>query len=217
MGASINGMMSNGLYWLVRNMAWVLLHLVCRCRVHGREYVPTSGPLLIVANHMSWFDPLLLGALLPRRLWFYTKIEMFHWPVVGWLCKKTGQIPVNRGEGDRSSLVQALAYLREGKAVVVFPEGTVERQEQMIAAHTGVAMLAIRSGAMLLPVAHTGTRRVLRPGRGWWPKVDVEIGKAYTPSIPEGATRKAGLQAITLEVMTQIAEMLPAEQRGVYK
>ncbi|MFL5701270.1 MAG: lysophospholipid acyltransferase family protein, partial [Ktedonobacteraceae bacterium] len=82
---------------------------------------------------------------------------------------------------------------------------------------TGVAMLAIRSGTMVLPVAHTGTRRVLRPGRGWWPKVDVEIGKAYIPSMPEGATRKAGLQAITQEVMTQIAEMLPAEQRGVYQ
>ncbi len=217
MGAGVNDMLNNGLYWLLRNIAWMLVHLVCRCCVRGREHVPPSGPLLIVANHLSWFDPLLLGAVFPRRVWFYTKIEMFSWPVVGWLCKITGQIPVDRGEGDRSSLVQALAYLREGKAVVVFPEGTVERQEQMIAAHSGVAMLALRSGASMLPVALIGTRRILRPGRGWWPKVTVKIGNAYTPSLPEGAVRKAGLQAITQEVMTQIAEMLPAERRGTYR
>ncbi len=141
---------------------------------------------------------------------------MFSWPVVGWLCKVTGQIPVHRGESDRAALEKTLTYLREGKALIFFPEGTVERQEQMIAAHTGVAMLALRSGATLLPVAHTGTRRILRRGRGWFPRVTVKIGKPYVPVLPEGVARKAGLQAITQEVMQHIAEMLPVEQRGIY-
>jgi 1-acyl-sn-glycerol-3-phosphate acyltransferase len=203
-------------YRFLRILGWILTHLVCRYHVIGKEHVPATGPLLVVANHLSWFDPILFGVVLPRRIWFFTKIEMFSWPVVGWLCKVTGQIPVHRGEGDRAALEKALTYLREGKALIFFPEGTVERQEQMIAAHTGVAMLALRSGATLLPVAHTGTRRVLRRGRGWFPRVTVKIGKPYVPVLPEGVARKAGLQLITQEVMQHIAEMLPVEQRGIY-
>lgn len=204
------------LYSLVRALAWLLTHLVCRYRVSGQEHVPRNGTLLVVANHLSWYDPLLLGVVLPRRVWFYTKAEIFAWPLVGWLARYTGQISVHRGGADRAALEKALAYLHEGKALVIFPEGTVERQERMITAHTGVAMMAMRSGATILPVAHSGTRRVLRSPRWWFPRVTVRIGTPYVPSIPEGTTRKAGLQLITQEIMEQIAQMLPPEQRGVY-
>jgi 1-acyl-sn-glycerol-3-phosphate acyltransferase len=158
-----------------------------------------------------------MGVVLPRRIWFFGKVEVFLWPVVGWLSRVTGQIPVKRGESDRTAIETALTYLREGRAVIFFPEGTLERQEQMIAAHNGAAMLALRSGAMMLPVAHSGTRRILRSGRGWFPRVNIRIGTAYKPNLPEYASRKVGLQLITLEIMEYIAEMLPAEQRGVYK
>ncbi len=204
------------LYALFRPLAWVLTHLVCRYRVSGREHVPTSGPLLVVANHLGWYDPILLAVVLPRRVWFFAKVEVFRWPIVGWLCRLTGQIPVHRGEGDRGALEQALAYLREGKAVLVFPEGTVERQEQMIAAHTGVAMLAMRSGATILPIAHMGTRRVLRSLRAWLPHVTIQIGEPLVPVMPEGVVRKTALQMVTQEVMVRIASMLPPERRGVY-
>lgn len=204
------------LYSLVRALAWLLTHLVCRYRVSGQEHVPRNGTLLVVANHLSWYDPLLLAVVLPRRVWFYTKAEIFAWPMAGWLAQRTGQISVHRGESDRAALEKALAYLREGKALVIFPEGTVERQERMITAYTGVAMLAVRSGATILPVAHSGTRRILRSPRWGFPRVTVCIGTPYVPSLPEGATRKAGLQLITQEIMEQIAQMLPPEQRGVY-
>ncbi len=205
------------LYALLRPVAWVLTHLVCRYHVSGREYVPTSGPLLVVANHLSWYDPILLALVLPRRVWFFAKIEVFRWPIVGWLCRLTGQIPVHRGEGDRTALEKALAYLREGKALMVFPEGTVERQEQMITPHTGVAMLALRSGATVLPIAHMGTRRVLRSLHAWFPRVDIKIGEPYIPALPEGIARKASLQKVTQDVMERIAAMLPPERRGVYE
>jgi 1-acyl-sn-glycerol-3-phosphate acyltransferase len=179
--------------------------------------VPRRGPLIVVANHLSWFDPILLALVLPRRIWFFAKAEIFRWPIVGWLCHATGQIPVQRGASDRAALEKALAYLREGKAVVVFPEGTVERQEKMIAAHTGGAMLASRSGATILPIAHTGTRRILRSWRSWFPRVTIQIGEPYVPALTEGVARKVGLQSITQEVMEHIAAMLPPELRGVYR
>ena len=97
------------LYSLLRALAWVLTHLVCRYQVNGQEHVPRSGALLVVANHLSWYDPLLLGVVLPRRVWFYTKTEIFAWPVVGWLARCTGQIPVRRGEADRNRGLTARA------------------------------------------------------------------------------------------------------------
>ena len=204
------------LYNVLSALGWLLTHLVCRFQVSGREQVPKTGPLLVVANHLSWYDPIVFGLALPRRAWFFTKSEMFGWPIVGKLCQWTGQIAVHRGEGDRASLEQALAYLREGKMLVVFPEGTVERQEKMIEAHTGIAMLALRSGVPVLPVAHSGTRRILRTWRSWFPRVSMRIGEAYIPELPPGVSRKAGLQQMTNEMMLRIARMLPPESRGVY-
>jgi 1-acyl-sn-glycerol-3-phosphate acyltransferase len=196
------------LYSALRAVFWVFTHLVCRYHIRGREYVPMKGPLLIIANHLSWYDPILIGVVLPRRVWYFTKIEIFRWPIVGLLCRLTGQIPVNRGAHDHAALEKGLAYLREGKAVMVFPEGAVEKQGRMIPAHTGTAMLAVRTGVPVLPIAHYGTRRILRSFRIWFPNVYIKIGKPYIPILPSGVSRKAGLQFI--------AEMLLEEQRGLY-
>lgn len=204
------------LYNALRAVFWVFTHMICRYRISGRENVPMKGPLLIIANHLSWYDPFLLGVVLPRRVWFFTKIEIFRWPFVGFLCRLTEQVPVNRGARDRAALEKGLTYLQEGKALMVFPEGTVEKQEQMIPPHTGTAMLAMRTGVTVLPIAHYGTRRILRSFRVWFPNVDVKIGKPYIPTLPSGVSRKAGLHFITEDMMTRIADMLPEEQRGVY-
>jgi len=212
----IAGTLSGISYKIAHALAWILTHLVCRYRVYGRERVPLTGPLLIVANHLSWYDPLLLGVILPRRIWFFGKEEIFRWPVVGGIARMTGQIAVERGSSDRTALEKALAYLREGHALMIFPEGTVERQERMIAARTGVAMLALRSSAPVLPIAHSGTRRILRSLRSWFPRVKVKIGTPYVPVLPAGSARKARLQIVANEMMQHIAEMLPQEVRGVY-
>jgi 1-acyl-sn-glycerol-3-phosphate acyltransferase len=205
------------LYNFLRALFRGFTRLVCRYRVTGLERVPQAGPLLIVANHLSFYDPLLLGLILQRRVWFFTKAEIFRWPLIGWACKITGQIPVHRGESDRMALEKALAYLQEGKALMLFPEGTVERKEQMIPARAGVAMLAVRSGATVLPIAHTGTRRILRSLRHWWPRVNITIGEPFVAMLSADVPRKAGLQYITDDIMHRIAAMLPAENRGVYR
>lgn len=210
------GRIGGTIYNLLRPVAQLLIFLVCRLSVRGIEHVPETGPLLLVSNHLSWFDPILVAGLSPRRTWFFAKKEIFFWPIVGWLVRRTGQIPVHRGESDRAALEQALAYIQEQRALLIFPEGTVARQEQMLAAHTGVAMLALRTGATVLPVALSGSRRILRLGGGWRPKVSIQFGKPFVPVLPAGWTRKDALRRITQETMLQIAAMLPPEQRGAY-
>ncbi len=204
------------LYSAFRAAFWVFTHLVCRYHVKGREYVPLKGPLLLIANHLSWYDPILIGVMLPRRAWYFTKNEIFRWPIVGFLGRLTGQIPVHRDAHDYAAVEKGLAYLREGKAVMIFPEGAVEKQERMLPAHTGTAMLAVRTGVPVLPIALYGTRRILRSFRTWLPNVYVEIGKPFIPLPPPGVSHKAGLQYIAEDMMTRIAEMLPEEQRGFY-
>lgn len=204
------------LYNFLRAALHLFTHLICRYHVYGLERVPENGSLLIVANHLSWYDPILLGVALNRRVWFFTKSEIFRWPIVGSACKATGQIPVHRGESDRAALQKGLAYLQEGKALGIFPEGTVERKATMIPALTGVAMLAVRSGATVLPIAHKGTRKILRSPRWWYPSVTITIGEPYMPVVPPDMSRKAGMQRVTDEMMLRIARMLPPENRGVY-
>lgn len=203
-------------YAIFRSCFWVLTHLLCRYRVSGRERIPREGPVLIVANHLVWYDPALLAVIFPRRLWFMAKIEVFRMPLVALGCRLTGQIPVHRGESDRSALEMALAYLRQERAVLIFPEGTVARQERLLAAHTGVAMLALRSGVPILPVAHTGTRRIFVGRRAWLPQVEVRIGEPYVPQVPPGIARKVALKLVTEDLMQRIATMLPPEERGSY-
>ena len=204
------------LYTILKPVFWLLTRLLCHYEVTGREHISRTGPLLVVSNHLSWYDPILLGVIFPRRLWFMAKIEIFRIPLVGLASRLSGQIPVHRGASDRAALEQALDYLHQERAVAIYPEGTVARHDRLLAAHTGAAMLALRSGVPVLPVAHTGTRRIFVGRSSWRPRVVIRIGEPYLPQVTPGASRKATLKTVTEELMQRIANMMPPEERGEY-
>jgi 1-acyl-sn-glycerol-3-phosphate acyltransferase len=201
-----------------------LLVVLTRRRWVGTSNVPRSGGVIIAVNHISYVDPLVVGHLLynaGRVPLFMGKQEMFRWPVVGPVMRLTGQIPVNRNSPDASlSLRHAVTALQGGECVVIYPEGTVTREPDYwpMAGRTGVARLALLSGAPVIPVAQWGAHRIL--GRDRRPRLLPRrtISLLVGPPVDLGAEGEEGismdaLQAATRRVMTAITGQL-AQLRG---
>lgn len=138
---------------------------VFRWRVEGRERIPAAGPVLICANHISWWDIPLVACMAPRRVYFMAKEELFRYPVFGWLIAGLGAFPVQRGQPDRRSLHAALQHLAAGRAVVVYVEGTRSRTGELLPAQPGAAWLAVKARVPVVPVAILGPYRPFRPVR----------------------------------------------------
>jgi len=174
-----------------------------RVHVHHVERIPARGPVVVVANHSALVDGPLIFGLLGRRAVFWVKQEMFT-GVAGWGLRRIGQLPVRRGEADRRPLTAAIAVLRGGGLVGVFPEGT-RGSGDVAAAEHGAAWLARTSGAAVLPIVSRGTRRPAGAARRWRPRVDVVVGEPLT--VPAGGGR-AGLTAATETLRAELAGMV---------
>lgn len=159
------------LYRLAKGLFWLLFALGYRWDVRGRENVPARGPLLVIANHFSWLDPPLVGTVLPRKVNFMAKRELFHSRLAAWVLRRLGAFPVRRGQPDRWALRHALSLLNQGQVVGLFPEGTRSRGP-LRPFEPGAALLAVKSGAPVLPVAIAGPYRLGR-------RVRVHIGRPF--------------------------------------
>ncbi|MBA7678729.1 1-acyl-sn-glycerol-3-phosphate acyltransferase [subsurface metagenome] len=204
-------------YYVARAIVRVLLKLLTRCQVKGRENIPSQGPLLIIANHLSLADPPLLGVSLGRKVIFMAKKELFHFRVIGYFIGSLGAFSVHRGQLDRKAMRQAYQVLADGLTLVMFPEGTRSRSGRLRPAFPGPALIAMRSGAPILPVGIIGTEKIR--GVTWLlrrPRITVNIGSPfYLPPVSSRLT-KAELAELTNSIMGHIAELLPPEYRGDY-
>jgi 1-acyl-sn-glycerol-3-phosphate acyltransferase len=192
--------------WLHDLARWIgtwIFHLGYRVRLHHRERIPASGPVVLVANHSAYVDGPLLFGLLGRHAVFWVKQEMFSGPL-GWGLRRIGQLPVRRGEADRRPLTAAVAVLRAGGLVGVFPEGT-RGSGDVVAAQHGAAWLARTSGATVLPMVCRGTHRPTGARRRFRPRVDIAVGEPLT--IPAGGGR-AGLADATETIRAELARMV---------
>ena len=186
-------------------------------KVLGKEAVPPRGPLLVVSNHLSNVDPPLLGASLPRRLYFLAKRGMFKGPVAPFL-RAYGAFPLDRDGHDVAALRWSLRLLQEEQVLVLFPEGT-RSPKGLGPALPGIAMLAVRSQAPILPVAITGTQHLGGLWRLFCPtgQIRVTIGDPFSLPPIEGKLERAQLDSLTEMIMLRLANLLPTEYRGVYR
>lgn len=194
-----------------------------RVKREGFENIPASGPVLVICNHASNADGMLLMAFvvpaMKRPMGWLGKEEALRWPLFGWGMRQNGVFGVRRGGSDIEAFKLAKRVLDEGRVLTIFPEGTRSPTGALQAAKEGATVLAVRSGAPILPIAVIGSQRfwpkgklLPRPGR----RMTIRVGETFTLILPKGADRHESLRAATAELMRHVAELLPEEQRGVY-
>ena len=204
-------------YYVGRFLVRITLLLLFNWQVRGRKNVPGQGPLLVVANHLHIADPPTIGVSLGRKTRFMAKKELFQPRFISYFISGFGAFPVRRGQLDRQAIRQAEQTLSQGLALIMFPESSRSKNAQLHPGYHGSALIALRTGVPVLPVAITGSEKV--KGATWWlrrPRLTVNIGQPFQlPAIDGKITRKE-LEKMTDIIMGHIAELLPAEYRGSY-
>ncbi len=173
-----------------------VLHAYLRGRIYGAEHVPQEGPLVVVSNHASDFDPPILASAVRRPVAYMAKEELFRIPLLKQGIQLYGAYPVKRGAADRSAIRSALDCLSQGWAVGLFIEGTRTVDARISNPKLGAALIAAKGKASLLPVSLWGTEAVFKKGSPV-PRpvpVTVRIGQLIDPP---ASTKREELEAIT--------------------
>lgn len=201
-------------------LARALLPALARVEVRGAENVPLTGPLIMAFNHLGHADPPLIVATTPRELEVMALADLASVPVTGHLLRWYGAIWVRRDDLDRDVLQTSLAALAAGRALALAPEAGISPTGALTHARDGVAWLAARSGAAVLPGAVTGSERAITDlKRLRRPQLTITYGHPMCLPLPDGlppVERKARLAANTASLMRAIAALLPPSYRGVY-
>ena len=159
-------------YALLKSFLTPLLMLFFRPKVTGLRQVPTTGPVIIASNHLSFSDSIFMPLVVPRKVTFLAKSEYFTSPGLKGLIKKLtfialGQVPVDRAGGSRSeaALLTGLSVLANGECLGIYPEGTRSPDGRLYRGRTGIARLAMESGAPVIPVAMFNTAEIQPTGK----------------------------------------------------
>ena len=195
-----------------------LLSLACRVDATQLERVPHTGPLIIVVNHISSLEvPIVYAHMHPRPIAAFTKAETWQNPLLGHLATLWGAIPLRRGEADTGAFRRGLEALAKGQIVVIAPEGTRSGHGRLQRGLPGAVLLAMRSGAPLLPMAHYGGEK-LRDNLRRLRRTDfhVVVGEPFILSPGQRPVNREFRQELADALMYRIAALLPAAYKGVY-
>jgi 1-acyl-sn-glycerol-3-phosphate acyltransferase len=208
-----------GLGWLSFRLVFALYF---RWRYFNPERVPMSGPVIVASNHASFIDPPLVGAALRRPLSYLARDTLFDIPGLSWLLRAWNVVPVDREGGGAAGLRKILEALQEGKAIIMFPEGTRSRDGHLQHARSGIGLIVLKSEAPVVPVRVFGTfeayGRHLRFPRPW--RLAVKYGRPlrFESLRAEAQTcgkarLKAIYQEISDQIMAAIANLQPFEDK----
>ncbi len=182
-----------------------------RLTVIGREHIPSEGACLVIANHASFLDPLLLCTIFKRPIHYITYAFFYFHPLIHWFCRHVYCIPIKKEGYDVSAFKQALRLLKQGECVGIFPEGIRSETGTIGKGQPGSALLALKSSAQVLPIGIHGAYEALPKG-SWFPKarrITVMIGEPFGLASQCPSDKKSAeiQDAATNIMMEKIAEL----------
>ena len=190
-------------YWLTRILSWLLF----RPRIIGRENVPREGGFIMASNHISYYDPPLIGGWQPRQMYFFTKQELFRNRLFGAVLRACNSLPVKRGTIDRQAIKLATDTIRQGHGLVFFPEGTRSRTDQFLPAKPGLGVVARTAECLIVPVYLHGSNR-LKDCLRRRTRLTIIYGEPFsTDWVRSFPPVKSGYQALAEAVMERIANL----------
>ena len=210
------------IYYISNFILRLNLRVQSTWKVEGTRNIPKHGPLIIVCNHQSNFDPPLVAASISkRRAWFLAKSELFNGPQIAKIFLRAyGGFPLHKGKSDVSAYKWALKKLKSGEAIVIFPEGK-RNPGGLGKPFLGAARIALKSNAPILPIAITGTENLISWTTVFKPRgtLNVKIGKLiqYDENLKNQQSIQEKSEKLTEFIMNQIANLLPLKYRGIYK
>lgn len=167
------------LYNIAKCICWIIFKLLFRLKVTGQENIPQDGPFIIVANHSSLLDPVILGVSVRPKVIFVAAAYLFKIGWLGYMLRKFNSIPVQR-ENDIKAIKQSLEILKRDGVLGIFPEGGIDRQKNNLPVRAGAAYLAAKIGVPIVPIKIKGADKVLPRGAKFirsLDKIEVEIKK----------------------------------------
>jgi 1-acyl-sn-glycerol-3-phosphate acyltransferase len=204
--------------WIINFIIRVYTRITCRIDAPNLQTFPKHGPLIAIANHTGQIEvPLLFAHLQPRKITGWAKGEAWDNLFLRWVFNTWGIIPVRRGEADMSALKLALKALAEGKIFGLAPEGTRNKTGKLIRAMPGTVIIALHSGAPIIPIAHWGGENYLSNLKRF-KRTDfhIRLGEPFRLNVEGVKVTGEVRQQIVDEMMYQLAALLPEEYRGEY-
>ncbi|GGG57474.1 lysophospholipid acyltransferase family protein [Paenibacillus radicis (ex Gao et al. 2016)] len=192
------------LYRICRFLLLVIYNVIFRLEAIGKENIPAEGPVVLASNHLSNFDPPTVGIKLKRKVHYMAKQELFDVPVFGPLIRDLGAFPVKRGGVSKEAIRSAIGLLQQGEVMGIFPEGTRNSAEGA-AAKKGAAMITMRSGATVVPVAIIGNYKPFR-------KMKIIYGKPVDLTAFINDSSPDMLERVTEAIMVRIRQMIKENQ-----
>ncbi len=209
-------------YWILKIILTPLLRIFYRVRVEGQDHLPKSGPVILAANHRSFLDSIFIPMIVRRRVTFVAKAEYFDDPKTAWFFRAVGQIPIRRegGSASEGALAAARGVLEGGGVFGIYPEGTRTRDGYLHKGKTGVARLALSTGAPIVPVGLIGTDEC-QPTDAKLPRLFRKVTIRFGPPLAMGhyvgrEDDRLVLRQITDELMFEIGELSGYEYRDTY-
>ena len=186
-------------YTIIRGLFVIIYVTIFRWDVKGNENIPKTGPFILCSNHISWWDPTILGGLTKRPARYMAKEELFKVPILGTILRMINVFPVKRNSADHKAIKTSLAALEAGGGLGMFPEGTRSRTDELLPPQPGVGFIAVKSKAPVIPVAIIGPFKFLRPLR-------VRVGKPMTfPEYYDVKVKSEQLEDVAKRIMAEIA------------